>query len=299
MPPIVSIVGRSKSGKTTLIEKLIVELKSRGYHVATAKHTHRNMTLPESDKDSDRHLKAGSEASLIVDPHGLMMIKPLQKELTLAQIAQIIGEDYDLILTEGYKQDDAPKIEVHRKENAPPLTDVKKLFAVVTDEPLDTKVRQFALDDVKAYRGFTRNRLHQTEPGTLHTAGQRRAHRPERFHRRICGKCHHGHGRQPQRRRENRYPQNLPEKRSLEGYSLSLSGRGQERVTPVVNAPIQVISVLDFLFCYCLGFRISDLVFFRLYPSELFLQLPDAQVQHRGTAVRTGIRQVHLLQLPD
>jgi molybdopterin-guanine dinucleotide biosynthesis protein B len=149
MPPIVSIIGRSKSGKTTLIEKLIVELKSRGYHVATAKHTHRDMTSPESDKDSDRHLKAGSEASLIIDPHGLMMIKPLQKELTLTQIAQIIGEDYDLILTEGYKQDDAPKIEVHRKANAPPLTDVKKLFAIVTDEPLDTKVRQFALDDVK------------------------------------------------------------------------------------------------------------------------------------------------------
>ena len=150
MPPIVSIVGRSKSGKTTLIEKLIVELKSRGFHIATAKHTHRDMTLPESDKDSDRHLKAGSETSLIIDPHGLMMIKPVQKELNLAQIAQIIGEDYDLILTEGYKQDDAPKIEVHRKDNAPPLTDVKKLFALVTDEPLDTKVRQFALDDVKA-----------------------------------------------------------------------------------------------------------------------------------------------------
>jgi molybdopterin-guanine dinucleotide biosynthesis protein MobB len=149
MPPIVSIVGRSKSGKTTLIEKLIVELKSRGYHVATAKHTHRDMTLAESDKDSDRHLKAGSEASLIIDPHGLMMIKPLQKELTLAQIAQIIGEDYDLILTEGYKQDDAPKIEVHRKENAPPILDLKKTFAVATDEPLDTKIRQFALDDVK------------------------------------------------------------------------------------------------------------------------------------------------------
>jgi molybdopterin-guanine dinucleotide biosynthesis adapter protein len=149
MPPIISIVGRSKSGKTTLIEKLIVELKSRGYHVATAKHTHRDMTAPQSDKDSDRHLRAGSEASLIIDPHGLMMIKPLQKELTLEQIAQVIGEDYDLILTEGYKADDAPKIEVHRKDNAPPLTDIKKLFAIATDEPLDAKVRQFGLDDVK------------------------------------------------------------------------------------------------------------------------------------------------------
>jgi molybdopterin-guanine dinucleotide biosynthesis protein B len=107
------------------------------------------MTAPQSDKDSDRHLRAGSEASLIIDPHGLMMIKPLQQELTLAQIAQIIGEDYDLILTEGYKADDAPKIEVHRKDNAPLLTDIKKLFAIATDEPLDTKVRQFGLDDVK------------------------------------------------------------------------------------------------------------------------------------------------------
>jgi molybdopterin-guanine dinucleotide biosynthesis protein B len=87
---------------------------------------------------------------MIIDPHGLMMIKPLQKELTLEQIAQIIGEDYDIILTEGYKADDAPKIEVHRQQNAPPLTDVRKLFAIVTDEPLDTKVRQFAMDDVKA-----------------------------------------------------------------------------------------------------------------------------------------------------
>ena len=149
MPPVVSIVGRSKSGKTTLIEKLIVELKARGYHIATAKHTHRDMTTPESDKDSDRHLKAGSEASLIIDPHGLMMIKPLQNDINIEQVAQLIGEDYDLILTEGFKEDDAPKIEVHRKENAPPLEGVKKIFAIATNEPLDTKTRQFSLEDVK------------------------------------------------------------------------------------------------------------------------------------------------------
>jgi molybdopterin-guanine dinucleotide biosynthesis protein MobB len=149
MPPVVSIVGRSRSGKTTLIEKLIVELKARGYHIATAKHTHRDMTTPESDKDSDRHLKAGSEASMIIDPHGLMMIKPLQNDISITQVAQLIGEDYDLILTEGFKEDDAPKIEVHRKENAPPLEGVKKIFAIATNEPLDTKTRQFSLEDVK------------------------------------------------------------------------------------------------------------------------------------------------------
>jgi molybdopterin-guanine dinucleotide biosynthesis adapter protein len=149
MPPVVSIVGRSKSGKTTLIEKLIIELKARGYRVATVKHTPGNMAAPESDKDSDRHLKAGSETALVTGPDRLIMVKPLKQEFTLNQIAQIIGEDYDLILTEGFKHDDAPKIEVHRQANALPLPDVKKIFAYATDEPLDNKARQFGLDDIK------------------------------------------------------------------------------------------------------------------------------------------------------
>lgn len=117
--------------------------------MATIKHTHGNMASPESDKDSDRHLKAGSEAALVAGPDRLIMVKPLQQEFTLQQIAQIIGEDYDLILTEGFKHDDAPKIEVHRKENTLPLIDVKKIFAIATNEPLDTKTRQFSLEDVK------------------------------------------------------------------------------------------------------------------------------------------------------
>lgn len=148
MPPIISIVGKSKSGKTTLIEKLVVELKSRGYRIATIKHTHGNIAYPDSDKDSDRHLKAGSEAAVVAAPDGLLMVKPFKGELTVEQIARLIGEDYDLILAEGFKESDAPKIEVHRRENAPPLTGVKKIFAIATDETLDTGVRQFSLEDV-------------------------------------------------------------------------------------------------------------------------------------------------------
>lgn len=148
MPPIISIVGKSKSGKTTLIEKLIAELKSRGYRVATVKHVHGDITNPNSDKDSDRHLRAGSDAALVINPTQAIMIKSLKEELNLEQIVRIIGEDYDIILTEGFKDGDAPKIEVHRRENAPPLKDIKKLFAVATDEPLEIKARQFSLDDI-------------------------------------------------------------------------------------------------------------------------------------------------------
>jgi molybdopterin-guanine dinucleotide biosynthesis adapter protein len=149
MAPIISIVGRSKSGKTTLVEKLITELISRGYRVATMKHTPMGMSWNEDDKDSQRHLRAGSEATIICDPTRLVMVKPVGKTPPLEEIARLFGEDYDIVITEGFKQDDAPKIEVHRRGVAPPLKDVKKLFAITTDEPLDTKVRQFALDDVK------------------------------------------------------------------------------------------------------------------------------------------------------
>jgi molybdopterin-guanine dinucleotide biosynthesis adapter protein len=149
MPPIISIVGKSKSGKTTLLEKLIPELKSRGYRIATIKHTHHDITDPYSDKDSDRHLKAGSDTTIVSAPNKFVMVKPLKKGLDLEQLAQIIGEDYDIILAEGFKQDDAPKIEVHRRENGIPLKDIKKLFAIATDESLDTKIRQFSLEDVK------------------------------------------------------------------------------------------------------------------------------------------------------
>jgi molybdopterin-guanine dinucleotide biosynthesis protein B len=149
MAPIVSIVGRSKSGKTTLLENLIVELKKRGYRVGTMKHTPLGMTWSDDDKDSQRHIKAGSEATIMVAPDKLVLIKPVTEAPSLEEVARLFGEDCDIVLAEGFKQGDAPKIEVHRRGVATPLKDVKKLFAIATDEKLDTTVRQFALDDIK------------------------------------------------------------------------------------------------------------------------------------------------------
>jgi len=149
MPPIVSIVGKSKSGKTTLIEKLIGELKSRGYRVATIKHAPQNLTFDEPGKDSWRHTQAGSEATVISSPDKMVLIKPVAWESSLEEIAHLLGEDYDIILTEGFRQGNASKIEVHRKEAGPPLAATKKLIAIATDEPLETKTRQFSLEDIE------------------------------------------------------------------------------------------------------------------------------------------------------
>jgi molybdopterin-guanine dinucleotide biosynthesis adapter protein len=149
MAPIVSIIGRSKSGKTTLLEKLIIELKSRGYRVGTMKHTPLGMAWIDDEKDSQRHIKAGSEATILCAPDKLVLVKPVTGPQTLEEIARLFNEDCDIILTEGFKQGEAPKIEVHRRGIGTPLKDVKKLFAIATDEKLDTTVKQFALNDIK------------------------------------------------------------------------------------------------------------------------------------------------------
>jgi len=150
MPPIVSVIGKSKSGKTTLIEKLVQELKSRGYRVATIKHIPQVVKFDEPGKDSWRHLQAGSEVTAISSPEKIVIIKPVEQDSTLGDVAHLLGDDYDIILAEGFKQDNAPKIEVHRKDNGSPLKGIKKLIAIVTDEPLETKARQFSLEDINS-----------------------------------------------------------------------------------------------------------------------------------------------------
>jgi len=148
MPPIVSVIGKSKSGKTTLIEKLVQELKSRGYRVATVKHIPQGISFDEPGKDSWRHLQAGSEVTAISSPEKMVVIKPVKQDSALDDVAHFLGEDYDIILTEGFKRGNAPKIEVHRKDAGPLLKGIKKLIAVVTDEPLETKARQFSPKDI-------------------------------------------------------------------------------------------------------------------------------------------------------
>jgi molybdopterin-guanine dinucleotide biosynthesis protein B len=149
MPPIVAIVGKSESGKTTLMEKLIAELKSRGYRVATVKHAPQESSFDEPGKDSWRHTQAGSEATVVSSSDKLVLIQPLEREASFEQIAYLLGEDYDIILAEGFSQGDTPKIEVHRKQAGPLLARVRKRIAIATDEPLDTKTRQFDLEDAK------------------------------------------------------------------------------------------------------------------------------------------------------
>ena len=116
MIPILSIVGKSDSGKTTLIEKLLPELIRRGYRIATVKHDVHGFEVDREGKDSWRHKKAGAHTVIISSPQKVALIRDVEKDLTLDELREKLVQDVDLILSEGYKKDVQPKIEIFRKE---------------------------------------------------------------------------------------------------------------------------------------------------------------------------------------
>lgn len=149
MPPVVSIVGRSQSGKTTLIEKLIPEFKRRGYTIGTIKHSHHNPDIDRSGKDSSRHKSAGADTVIFHSPGKIVMVR----DDHTGDMDSLLGyfNDVDLVITEGYKTGNKPKIEIVRSERhtEPLLKDDALLLAVVTDVDLQLKVPIFGFEDVE------------------------------------------------------------------------------------------------------------------------------------------------------
>ncbi len=154
MVPVISIVGKSESGKTTLIEKLIPLLKARGYRVGIVKHAHHGFDMDREGKDSHRHKQAGADAVMIASPGRIAMIKDIPGE-GLDDLVPYFA-DMDLLITEGFKRDRAPKIEVFRAERHehPACLDDDTLLAVVSDTPLSAAVPCFASAAVERIADF-------------------------------------------------------------------------------------------------------------------------------------------------
>jgi len=156
MIPIISIVGKSDSGKTTLIEKLVPELTRRGYRIATVKHDVHGFEVDREGKDSWRHKKAGAHMVVISSPNKVALIRDVEKDLTLDEIRDKLIRDVDLILSEGYKRDVQPKIEIFRKEKHQELLCAKEdnLIAIVSDQTFNVGVPCFDLEDMKGLSSF-------------------------------------------------------------------------------------------------------------------------------------------------
>ena len=165
MIPIISIVGKSDSGKTTLIEKLVPELTRRGYRVATVKHDVHGFEVDREGKDSWRHKQAGAHTVVISSPHKVALIRDVEKDLTLGEIREKLIQDVDLILSEGYKKDIQPKMEIFRKEKHKELLCTKEdnLIAIVSNKKFKVGVPCFFLEDIKGVADFIEKKYLQSE----------------------------------------------------------------------------------------------------------------------------------------
>jgi len=156
MIPIISIVGKSDSGKTTLIEKLVPELRRRGYRIATVKHDVHGFEVDREGKDSWRHKKAGAHTVVISSPKKVALIRDVESDLNLSEIRDKMIRDVDLILSEGYKRDVQSKIEIFRREMHQELLCTKEdnLIAIVSDQTFNVGVPCFDLEDMKGLSSF-------------------------------------------------------------------------------------------------------------------------------------------------
>lgn len=158
---IISIVGKSDSGKTTLLEKLVFELTGRGYRIGTVKHAHDGFDMDKAGKDSWRHRKAGAHATLVMDDVNIALIR--SDSSGYIERMKTYLQDVDIILAEGFKGQKLPKIEIFREDGrhkAPMFMEEDTLIAFVTDSlfrPYNPVIPVFGLEDIHLLAGFIEN----------------------------------------------------------------------------------------------------------------------------------------------
>lgn len=153
--PAVCFVGKSGTGKTTLLEKLIPALKKCELRVGTVKHhAHPGFEIDREGKDTWRHAQAGSDHVIIAAPDKMASIRKISQALTLPEILQTMT-DVDLVLVEGYKRSNLPKIEIIRAANgSEPICTKDEVIAVVSDLPSPFPVPAFGLEQTAELADF-------------------------------------------------------------------------------------------------------------------------------------------------
>lgn len=134
-----AITGYSGTGKTTLLEKLIPKLTACGVRVGLIKHSHHNVDIDKKGKDSHRLREAGANPTMVVCDERWALMTETKQAVEFSQlITKFDPLSVDLVLVEGFKHEQMPKIQLHRKAIEKPLPELDKwTIATATDYPLE------------------------------------------------------------------------------------------------------------------------------------------------------------------
>lgn len=140
-PPLITVVGRKHSGKTTTVVSLAAELRRRGHRVMTIKHGSHTFNIDPSTTDTYRHYHEGqAERVAMVSPDKFALVQRWNEELPPEEVALRYMGDADLVLCEGFKASALPRVEIFRRAaHATPLYDPQapnaSLYrAILTDD---------------------------------------------------------------------------------------------------------------------------------------------------------------------
>jgi len=151
MLPAISIVGHCNSGKTSLMEHLIRELKKRGRRLAAVKHAHEGFDLDRPGKDSYRFAAAGCETIALLGARRSALMRTHEAGYAFDDLLELAASEADIVLIEGLSSGPYPKIEVHRDDLGRGLRcNPEDLLAVVTDRALDIGCKQFSPQEIGA-----------------------------------------------------------------------------------------------------------------------------------------------------
>ena len=155
---VIGVAGFKNAGKTTLVEKLVIELTRRGRRISTVKHAHHSFDIDHEGRDSFRHRKAGATEVAVISRDRWAIIheergdEPPSLVEMLAKLAPC-----DLVIVEGYKRDTHDKIEVRNLDlDHPKLAgNDPTVIAIAANGPLDgERLPVFDRDDVAALASF-------------------------------------------------------------------------------------------------------------------------------------------------
>lgn len=133
-----------------MIEKLVPELTGRGYVVGTVKHDAHSFDIDHPGKDSWRHQQSGAAVSIISSPEKAAIVKHVERELTLDELAAAYLTDVDIILTEGFKRESKPKVEVLADGDSELISPPGEVFLVAASTAADIGRPKVGRDDIGA-----------------------------------------------------------------------------------------------------------------------------------------------------
>ncbi len=149
---IISIVGKQNAGKTTLIKDLIPKLKKQGYRVGTLKYNIRKFDIDHEGKDTYKYYHSGADSVAISSQNEFVVMKKMATPPTLHEIIETYLNNVNVVLVEGYREDDYPRIRIIDPQDSKTVKIDSKNELLLIKE--NTESRCFSIEDINKALDF-------------------------------------------------------------------------------------------------------------------------------------------------